>query len=217
MCLFFLERLIILFFNKKTASTSSNHKPPAEHAGLVKEAWWFFFAVIGVYLVLILATYYPNDPSWSHSASENVAIHNAGGVVGAWMSDMLLYIFGFSAWWWAVFAFYAIWLVYLRLDVVALGRKPLLFVNFFGFGMLLLASSCLEYGHLISLPAQLPQNPGGVLGEILDQLLRASIGYLGATLILLFSMAVGFSLFTGWSWILIVEKFGSGLIGTYQF
>lgn len=133
------------------------------------------------------------------------------------MSDMLLYIFGFSAWWWAVFAFYAIWLVYLRLDVVALGRKPLLFVNFFGFGMLLLASSCLEYGHLISLPAQLPQNPGGVLGEILDQLLRASIGYLGATLILLFSMAVGFSLFTGWSWILIVEKFGSGLIGTYQF
>ena len=206
-----------MFFNKKTASTSSNHKPPAEHAGLVKEAWWFFFAVIGVYLVLILATYYPNDPSWSHSASENVAIHNAGGVVGAWMSDMLLYIFGFSAWWWAVFAFYAIWLVYLRLDVVALGRKPLLFVNFFGFGMLLLASSCLEYGHLISLPAQLPQNPGGVLGEILDQLLRASIGYLGATLILLFSMAVGFSLFTGWSWILIVEKFGSGLIGTYQF
>jgi S-DNA-T family DNA segregation ATPase FtsK/SpoIIIE len=206
-----------LFFNKKTASTSSNHQPPAEHAGLVKEAWWFFFAVIGVYLVLILATYYPNDPSWSHSASENVAIHNAGGVVGAWMSDMLLYIFGFSAWWWAVFAFYAIWLVYLRLDVVALGRKPLLFVNFFGFGMLLLASSCLEYGHLISLPAQLPQNPGGVLGEILDQLLRASIGYLGATLILLFSMAVGFSLFTGWSWILIVEKFGSGLIGTYQF
>jgi len=206
-----------LFFNKKTASTSSNHQPPAEHAGLVKEAWWFFFAVIGVYLVLILATYYPNDPSWSHSASENVAIHNAGGVVGAWMSDMLLYIFGFSAWWWAVFAFYAIWLVYLRLDVVALGRKPLLFVNFFGFGMLLLASSCLEYGHLISLPAQLPQNPGGVLGEILDQLLRGSIGYLGATLILLFSMAVGFSLFTGWSWILIVEKFGSGLIGTYQF
>ena len=206
-----------MFFNKKTASTSSNHQPPAEHAGLVKEAWWFFFAVIGVYLVLILATYYPNDPSWSHSASENVAIHNAGGVVGAWMSDMLLYIFGFSAWWWAVFAFYAIWLVYLRLDVVALGRKPLLFVNFFGFGMLLLASSCLEYGHLISLPAQLPQNPGGVLGEILDQILRASIGYLGATLILLFSMAVGFSLFTGWSWILIVEKFGSGLIGTYQF
>jgi S-DNA-T family DNA segregation ATPase FtsK/SpoIIIE len=34
---------------------------------------------------------------------------------------------------------------------------------------------------------------------------------------LLFSMAIGFSLFTGWSWILIVEKFGAGLINSYQF
>jgi S-DNA-T family DNA segregation ATPase FtsK/SpoIIIE len=133
------------------------------------------------------------------------------------MSDMMLYIFGFSAWWWAVFAFYAIWLIYLRLDVVALGRKPLLFVNFFGFGLLLLASSALEYGHLVQLPAQLPQNSGGVLGAILDDILRASIGYLGTTLILLFTMTVGFSLFTGWSWILIVEKFGGGLINSYQF
>jgi DNA segregation ATPase FtsK/SpoIIIE, S-DNA-T family len=207
-----------LFFNKKTVNTSSNRQPaPAEHAGLVKEAWWLLFSVIGVYLVLILGSYYPNDPSWSHNASDNAVIHNAGGVVGAWVSDMLLYIFGFSAWWWVVFAFYAIWLVYLRLDVVALGRKPLLFVNFFGFGLLLLASSCLEYGHLMQLPAQLPQDSGGAIGAILDELLRASVGYLGATLILLFSMAIGFSLFTGWSWILIVEKFGAGLINSYQF
>jgi S-DNA-T family DNA segregation ATPase FtsK/SpoIIIE len=207
-----------LFFNKKTVNTSSNRQQaPAEHSGLVKEAWWLFFSVIGVYLVLILGSYYPNDPSWSHNASDNAVIHNAGGVVGAWVSDMLLYIFGFSAWWWVVFAFYAIWLVYLRLDVVALGRKPLLFVNFFGFGLLLLASSCLEYGHLMQLPAQLPQDSGGAIGAILDELLRASVGYLGATLILLFSMAIGFSLFTGWSWILIVEKFGAGLINSYQF
>lgn len=207
-----------MFFNKKTASAATNRQQvPAEHAGLVKEAWWLFFSVIGVYLVLILTTYSPSDPSWSHNTSDSSVIHNAGGVVGAWMSDMMLYIFGFSAWWWAVFAFYAIWLVYLRLDVVALGRKPLLFVNFFGFGLLLLASSAIEYGHLVQLPAQLPQNSGGVLGAILDDILRASIGYLGTTLILLFTMAVGFSLFTGWSWILIVEKFGGGVINTYQF
>ena len=92
-----LDWLIILFFNKKTVNTSSNRQQaPAEHAGLVKEAWWLFFSVIGVYLVLILGSYYPNDPSWSHNASDNAVIQNAGGVVGAWVSDMLLYIFGFS-------------------------------------------------------------------------------------------------------------------------
>jgi len=189
----------------------------AESAGLAKEAWWLFFAVIGLYLVLILASYYHDDPSWTHSASENAVIHNAGGAVGAWISDMMLYMFGFSAWWFAVFAFYAIWLVYLRLDVVAQGRKPLLFLNFFGFGMLLLSSSCLEYGHLIHLPATLPQDAGGMIGNIFDTMIRDSLGFIGSTLVLLFAMAAGFSLFTGWSWILIVEKIGSALIGTYQF
>lgn len=207
-----------MFLNKKTVNASNVSKQlDAESAGLAKEAWWLFFAVIGLYLVLILASYYHDDPSWTHSASENAVVRNAGGAVGAWLSDMMLYMFGFSAWWFAVFAFYAIWLVYLRLDVVAQGRKPLLFLNFFGFGLLLFSSSCLEYGHLVHLPATLPQDAGGVIGNIFDTMIRESLGFVGSTLVLLFSMAAGFSLFTGWSWILIVEKFGACLIGAYQF
>ena len=207
-----------MFFNKKTVNSSNVSKQiDAESAGLAKEAWWLFFSVIGLYLVLILASYYHDDPSWTHSASENAIVHNAGGTLGALLSDMMLYIFGFSAWWFAVFAFYAIWLVYLRLDVVAQGRKPLLFLNFFGFGLLLLSSSCLEYGHLVNLPATLPQDAGGVIGNIFDTMIRQSLGFVGSTLLLLFAMAAGFSLFTGWSWILIIEKFGGALLGAYQF
>lgn len=207
-----------MFFNKKTVNSSNVSKQmDAENAGLAKEAWWLFFAAIGIYLVLILASYYHDDPSWTHSASEHAIVHNAGGTLGALLSDMLLYIFGFSAWWFAVFAFYAIWLVYLRLDVVAQGRKSLLFLNFFGFGLLLLSSSCLEYGHVVHIPATLPQDAGGVIGNIFDTMLREALGFVGSTLVLLFAMAAGFSLFTGWSWILIVEKLGAGIIGSYQF
>jgi S-DNA-T family DNA segregation ATPase FtsK/SpoIIIE len=207
-----------LFFNKKTVNASNVSKQlDAESAGIAKEAWWLLFSVVGLYLALILATYYHDDPSWTHSASEHAIVHNAGGAVGAWLSDMMLYLFGFSAWWFAVFAFYAIWLVYLRLDVVAQGRKPLLFLNFFGFGLLIFSSSCLEYGHLIHLPANLPQDAGGVVGNIFDTMIRDSLGFVGSTLVLLFGFAAGFSLFTGWSWILIIEKFGGGVIGTYQF
>jgi len=207
-----------LFFNKKTVNASNVSKQlDAESAGIAKEAWWLLFSVVGLYLALILATYYHDDPSWTHSASQHAIVHNAGGAVGAWLSDMMLYLFGFSAWWFAVFAFYAIWLVYLRLDVVAQGRKPLLFLNFFGFGLLIFSSSCLEYGHLIHLPANLPQDAGGVVGNIFDTMIRDSLGFVGSTLVLLFGFAAGFSLFTGWSWILIIEKFGGGVIGTYQF
>ena len=207
-----------MFFNKKTVNASNVSKQlDAESSGIAKEAWWLLFSVVGLYLALILATYYHDDPSWTHSASEHAIVHNAGGAVGAWLSDMMLYLFGFSAWWFAVFAFYAIWLVYLRLDVVAQGRKPLLFLNFFGFGLLIFSSSCLEYGHLIHLPANLPQDAGGVVGNIFDTMIRDSLGFVGSTLVLLFGFAAGFSLFTGWSWILIIEKFGGGVIGAYQF
>ena len=57
---------------------------------------------IGIFLALILMTYDRNDPSWSHTASISDQIHNAGGALGAMLSDILLYVFGFSAWWFVV-------------------------------------------------------------------------------------------------------------------
>lgn len=190
---------------------------PAESAGLVREAWWLFFSVLGVYLALILLTYYVNDPSWFNATSSQDDIHNAGGALGAKLSAVLLSLFGFSAWWWVVFAFYALWLVYLRLDVVGQSKKPLLFLNFLGFGMVLVASAAMEFGHFVKLPATLPLNSGGMIGAVVDGLMRQSLGFVGSTLILLFTMAVGFSLFTGWSWILIIDRLGGGVINTYQF
>ena len=40
------------------------------------------------------------------------------------------------------------WWVYQRLESVGLRERPILFFNLIGFGMLLLASSALEAGHL---------------------------------------------------------------------
>jgi len=198
-------------------NTNASNLIPAESVGLVREAWWLFFSVLGIYLALILLTYYVNDPSWFNATSSQDDIHNAGGALGAKLSAVLLSLFGFSAWWWVVFAFYALWLVYLRLDVVGQSKKPLLFLNFLGFGMVLVASAAMEFGHIVKLPATLPLNSGGMIGAVVDGLMRQSLGFVGSTLILLFTIAAGFSLFTGWSWILIIEKLGGGVINTYQF
>lgn len=184
---------------------------------LIKEAWWLGLVLIGLYITVILFTYHPDDSSWSHMAPDNAAIHNSGGSVGAWVSDLLLYVFGFSAWWWAVLAFYAMWFVYLTLEVVDQREKPFLLFNFIGFALLLVASSALEAGHLITLPASLPLAPGGMLGASVDAGLRSLFGYIGSSMLLLLMFMVGFSLFTGWSWIMIIEKFGAGLITSNEF
>ena len=209
-----------MFFNKKSSAVNGRvetTKTPQQqkHAHLVREAWWLGLVLVGVYLAVILFTYYKQDPSWSHTASDNAAIHNAGGSVGAWVADMLLYLFGFSAWWWVVLAFYSMWLVYLQLERT-ISERPFLVFNLVGFALLLLASSTIEAGHLVALPATLPLGAGGMLGNAVDSGLRSMFGYTGSTMLLLLLFAVGFSLFTGWSWIMMTEKLGSGLMNGYQ-
>jgi S-DNA-T family DNA segregation ATPase FtsK/SpoIIIE len=173
--------------------------------------------LVGIYLTVILVTYHLHDPSWSHDATANEAVHNAGGTVGAWLSDILLSLFGFSAWWWAVLSFYAIWLVYLRLDVVGAGKRPILMLNLVGFFLLIAASSALEYGHLIPLSTELPMASGGVIGSLLDKGLQSLLGFTGSTMLLLLLLAIGFSLFTGWSWILMIEKLGGFIEVSYLY
>ena len=209
-----------MFLNKKSSAVNGRvetSKTPQQqkHAHLVREAWWLGLVLIGVYLAVILFTYYKQDPSWSHTASDNAMIYNAGGSVGAWVSDMLLYLFGFSAWWWVVLAFYSMWLVYLQLERT-ISERPFLVFNLVGFALLQLASSTIEAGHLIALPATLPLGAGGMLGNAVDSGLRSMFGYAGSTMLLLLLFTVGFSLFTGWSWIMMTEKLGSGLITAYQ-
>ncbi len=197
----------------KPAASAENPKK----ARLVREAWWLALVAIGIFLALILFTYHRDDPSWSHSASDAALIHNAGGALGAWLSDILLYLFGFSAWWFVVLSFYAMWLVYIKLEA-ANNEQPLLIFNIVGFGMLLLASATLEAGHIMALPAELPLSPerGGLIGTVFDGLLQSLLGFAGSTMALLLLFAVGFSLFTGWSWILITEKLGTVLEWIYS-
>lgn len=209
-----------MFFKKKSLAANQRVVAPKSeqqlhHAHLVREAWWLFLVLIGLYITVILLTYNPADPSWSHMASADVDIQNAGGKVGAWISDMLLYLFGFSAWWWVVLAFFTIWLTYQQIEAKD-KERPFLVFNMVGFGLLLAASSALEAGHIISLPATLPDESGGILGQSLDSVLRSMFAYAGTTMFLLLLFAIGFSLFTGWSWIMMAEKLGAVIIHLYE-
>ncbi|HYD33782.1 MAG TPA: DNA translocase FtsK 4TM domain-containing protein, partial [Methylophilaceae bacterium] len=85
------------------------------------------------------------------------------------------------------------------------------------FGLLLAASASLEAGHIVALPTELPSVPGGMLGSVMDEVLRTMFGFAGSTLVLLVLFAIGFSLFTVWSWVLIAERIGDALIFTYHY
>ena len=208
-----------LFSKKKSAATKTataiEERPKSEkqlhHMMLVREALWLFLLLVGLFLAVILMTYHPQDPSWFYMGSDGSVIENAGGKVGAVLSDVLLNLFGFSAWWLVVLTLFTIWLTYQQIDAEE-KERPFLAYNMVGFGLLLAASSALEAGHIVSLPASLPDVAGGIIGVSVDGGLRRLFGYAGSAMVLLLLFSVGFSLFTGWSWIMMTEKFGAALI-----
>ena len=180
---------------------------PAKLANLLREARWLVLAALAGYLLLIFLTFHQGDPGWSLSATA-AEMHNAGGRAGAWLSDLLLYLFGLSAYWWIALCLVAVAWGYRGLDRSALiDRRPLA-IALCGFALLLLSSAALEALRLHTLSAQLPLAPGGLLGEAIGGFASDLLGFTGATLLLLTLAAVGFSLFTGVSWLAVAELTG---------
>ena len=180
------------------------------------------FAGLAAWLALVLATWSPSDPGWSHS-SNAVGLHNRGGLIGAYLSDILLYLFGFSAWWWVVLLLSRVKAGWRRLanQIRARGElEDLARVQWeqgVGFFMLLAGSVGLEALRLGSIGMQLPartdtvSGAGGVIGQAWSAFLSQGVGFTGSTLILLGLVCVGASLFLGFSWLNLSEKIGGAL------
>jgi len=159
------------------------------------------------YLALILATFRASDPGWSHQATASV-VNNAGGDVGAYIADLLLYLFGFSAWWFVVASVASIVWAYRRLHATGEPDRRPLVVAAVGFVILLVSSSAFEALRLYSVHVQLPEVAGGIIGATLAQVASRAFGFTGSTLILLILWAVGVTLLTGLSWVRVIERLG---------
>ena len=194
-------------------STENKSQPlPSRLVALLRESRWLLFAAAALYVIIILYGYDRNDPAWSHSSS-TAAAHNPGGVFGAWLADLLLYVFGFSAWWLIVLLLQRVWLGYRGISAAeppeaGIFDRRALWVALSGFAVLLLSSSALEALRLYHLKVALPQAPGGMLGAILGNGLSHLLGFTGSTLFLLALVATGFSLFSGLSWLRFIDRLG---------
>jgi len=179
-------------------------------ARLVRESWWFLIVAALLYLGLILATYTKSDPGWSFSGT-GAPLANRGGVIGAWLADLLLYLFGISAWWWVMGGVVLVVAGYRRVVRPENETDHPLALGILGFALVLMSSAALEAIRMWKLPASLPLAPGGVLGDAIGQGLSRGIGFNGATLLLLVLFAVGSSLLFGVSWLRVMERIGGGI------
>lgn len=207
-------------YTRTQASAAARRPLPGRLARLLSEARWIAGAVAFLYFVLILLSYSKADPGWSH-ANVVPRIANLGGQAGAWLSDLLLFIFGFSAWWWGVIFLRQVWRGWRRLTD-KLGTKVEephhgeMYVRWIGFALMFAGSVGLEYLRMWSWDVELPRAPGGVLGQLIGHSSHVAFGSTGATLLLLLLFFLGFSLFFQVSWLAVAERIGAVVDGTFD-
>ena len=197
----------------RTQASAARRPLPGRLARLLCEARWIAGAVAFLYFVLILLSYNKADPGWSH-ANVVPRIANLGGRAGAWLSDLLLFIFGFSAWWWGVIFLRQVWRGWRRLTdklgtSVEEPHHGEMYVRWIGFALMFAGSVGLEYLRMWSWDVELPRAPGGVLGQLIGHSSHVAFGSTGATLLLLLLFFLGFSLFFQVSWLAVAERIGA--------
>ncbi|WP_371322489.1 DNA translocase FtsK 4TM domain-containing protein [Dechloromonas sp. ZY10] len=191
---------------RKPAAAAASQLPD-RIGNLLQESRWFAVGAVALFLTLALWGFDKGDPGWSHAVATQ-SLQNPTGRAGAWIADLLLFIFGLSAWWWIVLLLMFVWRGFRRLNALEPAEQRPLYLALGGFVLLLIGSAALEALRFYSLRAELPLGPGGMLGGELGRALSGQIGYTGATMLLLALIACGWSLFSGMSWLWAFEKLG---------
>lgn len=160
---------------------------------------------VALIVFVALFTFDSRDPGFSHTG-DGGAVRNEIGAGGAWLADVAFSLFGGPAYLIPVMIALAGWIVF------AARRSPepldrlLLATRGAGFFVTLFSSCGLATLHFSA--GLLPQSAGGAAGEILGSGLAASLGTVGATLLLLALWLAAISVFAGLSWLQAMDTTG---------
>jgi S-DNA-T family DNA segregation ATPase FtsK/SpoIIIE len=207
----------------KAPYSASAQALPHRMSRLFTEIRWILQVALGVFLLMALVSYSRHDPSWTHAAQVD-RIANWAGRVGAWTSDILLLLFGLSAYWWVVLLGRSISANYRRItrhetEPEDKPRDATWLAEIFAFVLVLLASDGIEALRMWSLKVQLPRSnmSGGVIGEAVARGVSHALGFTGGTLALLVALAIGLSLYFRFSWLSVSERVGESIISAVTF
>ncbi len=166
--------------------------PPANKRAPIdfrKDIFAILFLALGIFLSLCLFSYSPTDPALN-SVSSVPYVKNLGGLVGAYIADILYIVFGISA-------YLLVGVLFLVSALQFLGRPLRLRVReaFFYLGMLAFAAALIHLqfetitirGHALAGGGII----GGLAGELLTHYLNRAGAYIfaGVALLLFFTLA----------------------------
>jgi len=193
-----------------TAGTyTDDHSPPGWRTKIALVSG----GVVWLLVFLALVTHQAGDPAFSTTGAGD-AVRNKAGQLGAWVSDIALFLFGYSSWWLLVIGLRA-WLSalarWLRSQRAAVQIPHFPRTAFWLGVVLLVAASCaLEWTRLYRFDIQLPGGQaGGVVGALLGPLSMRWLGFAGSGVAWIAALVLGASLALRFSWLGVADRIGS--------
>ncbi len=178
----------------------------------------FIFILAGaLFTALSLYTYHPADPGWSQAVSV-AGIHNGGGIVGAYIANLLLYLFGYPGYLFPLLIVFDGWRIFIFRRNEAPVPTLLMVLRAGGFILLFCGCCTLAWMYLYGetqLPAHLSDqtgSAGGILGIALGTLLLDVFGNAGSVLLMFAVLLAGIAVYTGLSWLRVIDATGYGAL-----
>ncbi|MBA3930496.1 MAG: cell division protein FtsK [Xanthomonas sp.] len=178
-----------------------------------RQRLWRDLALIAIaplllYLLASLFTFSPQDQSWSQSGSVTAPVHNMGGLAGAYVSALLLSLFGYVAFLLPLILGAIAWIALFGMDTDGDGQADLgPALRLIGMVAFLISATGLLF--MRGVPAEsLTDGAGGILGTLVGKSLLKLFGGLGGNLFLLVLFLTSVTLATGLSWFAVMERIG---------
>jgi S-DNA-T family DNA segregation ATPase FtsK/SpoIIIE len=198
--------------SRRNAVVAESPKSSPRRQRLVRDIAMIVIAPFLLYLLVTLFTYSPNDPGWSHSGSVTAPLQNAGGRVGAFLADVLLYLCGYVAFVLPFILGAVAWIALFGMDVDGDGEADLgpalRLVGIVGFLIASTGLLHLKIGAAVGFTA----GSGGILGRLVGDAMQQGFGILGGNLFLIALFLVAVTLATGLSWLTVMDKIGEWVL-----
>ncbi len=177
----------------------------------LKEGLLIALVVICVFFWMSLATFDANDPGFTNINVQNAPIRNAGGPLGAWISDVLFSVLGYFAWIFPLILMFKIAQVFVNRYKPMIWNGWLFTLRASGFCFLVATGAALTAIHFQE-PANAPAN-FNILGKALGFTLEQLLGTQGSSLLLIAAFLFGFTAFSNLSWFAVMEAIGRFTLG----
>ena len=204
------------------AKKSQATRKPAEQAASISririnqlffESWLIVQGTLGIFILLSLLSYSPQDPGWSTQEfisplNEANEINNTVGTWGAYISDFLYSLIGYMAY------LIPVWLIYpvikhffiTKASVGWPSLTSLQLVKVIGWALVVISGSTLLSIFIEPSQTFLPYEGGGITGSGISSNTLQPLSYVGTVLIFLTFLMIGLTLSLEISWTILINK-----------